>query len=214
MKRGTMLLIAAGVCSLAFQGQRADATLITISIEAEVDYVEDLGNYLEGRINPGDIITGTYTYESTTPDTNPSAYVGDYEHFAPPAGVSLSVGGFDFMTDPMNVDFLVAITNDGISGGLHDSYWICSYNNLPLSNGASVDEITWALRDPTASALSSDALPITPPVLDNWQSMVGLRLEGERAGYIVDAHVTSAVPEPGTIGLLTIGTLLLIRKQK
>ncbi|MHC4333594.1 MAG: PEP-CTERM sorting domain-containing protein [Planctomycetota bacterium] len=213
MKRGTMLLIAAGVCSLAFQGQRADATLITIAIEAEVDYVEDLGSYLEGRINPGDIITGTYTYDSTTPDTNPSAYVGDYEHRAAPAGISLTVGGFNFASDPTNVYFLLSVCN---AGGPYqqDNYLLLSYNNLPLSNGSVVDHISWQLDDPTASALSSDGLPIGPPILDQWQSIVGLRLDGERAGYIVHAYVTSAIPEPTTILLLAVGGLVLVRRQK
>lgn len=210
MKRGTMLLIAAGVCLLAFQSQRADATLITISIEAEVDYVEDLGNYLEGRINPGDIITGTYTYDSTTPDTNPSFEVGDYEHYSSPYGISLTVGGFLFATDPTNVSFLLEVVNDYPSG---DSYLVLSYNNLPLSNGSVVDHISWQLDDPSGNALSSDLLPTLPPVLADWQSIVGLRLEGERA-YIIDAHVTSAVPEPVTILLLAVGGLALVRRQK
>ena len=146
MKRGTMLLIAAGVCLLAFQSQRADATLITISIEAEVDYVEDLGNYLEGKINPGDIITGTYTYDSTTADSYPSdPLVGRYSHYSPPAGISLTVGGFYFTTDSSNTDFLVGIANNVTSDGLHDSYWLHSYNNLPLANGTLVDDISWSL---------------------------------------------------------------------
>jgi hypothetical protein len=213
MKRGTMLLIAAGVCLLAFQSQRADATLITISIEAEVDSVEDFGNYLEGRINPGDIITGTYTYESTTPDSNPSSSIGHYWHYAGPAGISLEVEGFDFASDPSNVNFLVGIVDNGTSGGLHDSYWLCSYSNVPLSNGASVDEITWALEDSTATALSSDALPTSAPVLEQWESIVGLRLEGQRGGYYVSATVTSAIPEPATIVLLALGGLVVLRRR-
>jgi len=152
-------------------------------------------------------------YPKFTPDSNPSTTVGHYWHYAPPPGISLSVSSFTFASDPSNLDFLVGIVNDGTSGGLHDSYWISSHNNLLLSNGASVDEITWALEDPSASALSTDALPITPPVLDRWQSILGLRLGGERGGYFVDAHVTSAVPEPTTLLLFTLGALLLAGKQ-
>ena len=210
MKRRIILPIVVTICALAFCARPARATLITIEITAEVDSVYDPSSYLEGQINPGDTIPGTYTYESTTADTNPSSTVGHYWHYAPPAGISLTVGGFDFTTDPTNVEFLVGIGNDGPSG--KDGYWLISYNNLPLSNAALVDSIVWQLDDPTGNALSTDALPTTPPLLDDWQSIVGLRLEGERGGYIVNAHVTSAIPEPATIILFVIGALLLKKR--
>ena len=212
MKRGIILPIVVIICTLSFFAPPARATLITIEITAEVDSVYDPFGYLEGNIGVGDIITGSYTYESTTADTNPSAYVGDYEHFASPAGIFLTVGGFQFSTDPTSVNFLVSVCN---AGGPYDrdNYLLISYNNLALSNGTLVDHISWQLDDPTGNALSSDALPTTPPLLDDWQSIIGLRLDGERGGYIVDAHVTSAVPEPATIVLFVIGALLLKNRQ-
>jgi len=180
--------------------------LITIEIEAVVDTVDDEGNYLEGKVNPGDIITGTYTYESTTLDTNPSAYVGDYWHYAPPCGIFLSVGGFDFQTDPTNVDFLVEIVNN--NAGL-DAYVTHSYNNLSISNGTLVDHISWQLQDSTCAVFSSDALPSTAPVLSDWQ-FNHLRIQGEKSNlFNINAHVTSAIPEPATIVLLGLGGLLL-----
>jgi len=204
-------MIITVVCLLSFCVAPAEATWVTIEITAEVDAVEDSGNYLEGQINPGDTITGSYIYESTTLDSSPlDPIVGHYWHYAVPAGISLSVNGFEFRTDPSNVEFLVGIVNDNASGD--DIYWVDSYNNLPLSNGTLVDTIVWQLDDPTGTALSSDALPTTPPVLGDWQSMVGLRLDGERAGWGIDATVTSAIPEPSTILLLGMGALILCRR--
>ena len=205
----TIISMMAVICILAVGVPRARATLITIEIEAVVDSVDDQGNYLEGKINVGDIITGTYTYESTTPDSQPSSNRGDYWHYDPPAGISLTVGGFNFTTDPCNISFLVGISNDNPSGD--DVYWIESYNNLSLSNGTPVDYIFWSLKDHTATALSSDALPTTPPVWNDWQENV-LRLEGDRK-YFIDAHVTSAIPEPATILLLGLGGLFLRRQS-
>jgi len=199
-----------GFLVLAVAALPAQAILITIHIEAVVDTVDDSGNYLEGQINPGDIITGYYTYESTTLDSNPSQSVGDYEYYSPPCGIFLSVGGFDFQTDLTNVDFFIEVVNNYPSG---DAYVVGSSNNLPLSNGVSVDPIDWQLGDNTGTALSSDALPIIAPVLDNWQSRNHLRLQGERGGYIIDAHVTSAVPESAAIVLLGLGGIMFRKRR-
>ena len=208
MKRGIISIMFA-VFVLCLWSAPVKATLITIEIEGVVDSVRDTGNYLEGKIKTGDIITGFYTYESTTPDSSPlDPVVGHYYHYNPPAGISLTVGGLNFKTDPANINFLVGVGNDGPS----DIYWLVSYNNLALSNGTSVYSISWQLNDPTGSVFSSDALPTTAPVLDDWQSGNLLRLYGERAGYIIDAHVTSAIPEPAIILMLGFGSLLLRKR--
>ncbi|MFZ0034905.1 MAG: hypothetical protein WAK60_07970 [Sedimentisphaerales bacterium] len=168
MKAKRIIAIVLAIYGLVFWPLPAHATPITIQIEAVVDSVQDHGNYLEGQINPGDVITGWYTYESTTPDSNPTnPIVGDYYHYSPPSGVSLTVGSFEFKTDPTNIYFHIGVENHEPSG--NDSYWFSSNNNVPLSNGTLVDGITWQLDDPTGNALSSDALPTTAPFLEDWQ---------------------------------------------
>ena len=202
------------VCGLSFCAPEAEATLITIEIEAVVDSVEDLGDgdgYLEGNIEVGDIITGSYIYDSSTLDSDPLDLIqGNYWHYALPAGISLTVGGFEFQTDPTDVQFRVAIRNDNLSGD--DIYWIHSDKNLPLSNGTPVDYVSWGLKDHTGSVFSSDSLPITAPILNQWQEN-RLRIETSRAFY-VHGHVTSAIPETATVLLFGLGGLLLrIRKR-
>jgi hypothetical protein len=209
MKRSVLTIIAI-VCAVAFFTPKADAAMITIEIEAVVSYVEDTGNYLEGKIGLGSIITGYYTYESTTQDSSPADPVqGNYWHYSPPAGIYLSVGGFNFQTDPTNVEFQVFIRNNNQSGD--DVYGVGSSNNLALVNGTIVNTIYWQLNDHTASALLSDALPTTPPVLTKWQSN-HLRLEGQGLNFLVDAQVTTAIPEPSTFLLFGLGTLLLRKR--
>jgi len=207
-----MVMAIAILCGLVFWPAPTQAALITIEIEAVVDSVWDESNYLEGKIESGDVITGFYVYESTTPDSSPLDPVqGNYWHYAAPAGIALTAGGFNFMTDPFSIAFHVAIRNDiPPEGG--DSYAIVSYSNLPLFNGVRVDEILWSLKDPTGTAFSRDALPTTSPVLGQWGETL-LRMHGERGGYIVDAHVTSAVPEPVTIILLSMGGLFLRKRS-
>ncbi len=190
----------------------AEARPVTIYIEAEVDSVGDSGNYLEGKINPGDIITGYYTYESTTVDSNPEDPVqGNYWHYSTPAGIYLSVGGFDFQTDPTNVEFQVFIRNNNLSGD--DIYGVDSRNNRSLSNGTLVEKLFWQLNDDSGTAFSSDALPLTAPFLSDWQSNILNISGGEKgASFGIWANVTSAVPEPSTILLLGLGVFFIKKR--
>jgi uncharacterized repeat protein (TIGR02543 family) len=171
--------------------------VITINITAQVETVDDPDNILGGAINVGDIITGTYTYNPATTDSNALPTVGDYRHTSSPSGITVNAGGFVFQTDPGNVDFLVEIVNDHGTTA-RDNYLLRSYNNLPLANGALVEHIAWQLDDPTATAISSEALPTTPPILTHWESTFGLTLTGHDpddpmgSAYFVRAHVTAA----------------------
>jgi hypothetical protein len=203
------LLAVAVFCALNLWPSSAEATVITIEIEAVVDSVRDEGGYLEGKIKPGDIILGFYVYESTTPDSSPLDPVqGNYWNYAPPAGIALTAGGFDFMSDPFNIAFHVGIRNNVPQ----DIYVIGSSNNLPLPDGTPVESIYWQLNDATASVFSTDALPTTVPSLGEWQTN-HLRLETLRM-FSIDAHVTSAIPEPCTILLFGLWGLMFVRRNK
>jgi hypothetical protein len=211
-KRKIMVLALAILGGVILRSSPVEATLVTIEIEAVVDSVDDPFGYLEGNITPGDIITGIYTYDTDTPDSSPLPGAGRYEHYAHPSGFSLSVGGLDFVTDPANTHFLIEIVNNYPSD---DGYGVVSYNNLPVSNGTSVNNISWALKDYSATALSSVELTTTAPVLTDWQvNYLNIGGGPGRSGFVFQAHVTSAVviPEPSTILLLGFGTIALVRK--
>jgi hypothetical protein len=165
----------------------AHAESVCIAITAPVALVLDVGGFLTGAINVGDVITGTYVYESTTPDTNSLPTVGDYRHTTAPFGITLDAGGFVFRTDPNNVDFVVEIANDhGIPP--RDNYLLGSSRNIfdisvpPAPIGPTFNQIGWQLDDPTHAALSSEALPTVPPVLRDWQSIFGLTIDSDTGG--------------------------------
>lgn len=208
------VVIILAVCFLSIA---VNAELVTIAIEAVVDYVDDDDNSLEGNVNPGDIITGTYTYDSDTPDTNPTVTVGIYEHNNSPCGIILNLNGFVFQTNPSDVDFLVGLSNNH-SISEYDGYVLHSYNNLPLSNGAVVDHISWQLDDESGQALSSTALPLTAPILNNWTQPIGLDIYGDKvlSDFHINAHVTSTtlVPEPAALLLFGLGAVAVRKVRK
>ncbi len=213
MKNQVMLI--AVLCAVALCPKPAQAYLITIQIEAVVDSVEDNGpgdGYLDGQIHVGDMITGYYTYESTTLDSSTLDYRGIYEHYLPPCGIFLNVSGFDFETDPAHTDFVIDII-DNLPGYEKDSYLIYSNNNLPLSNGTIVEDIGLRFTDSSGQALSSTALPLTAPNLDDWLSPYTLVISG---GFSISSNVTSMVliPEPASVLLLAFGFVFIQHKRK
>ena len=108
MKMRTVSIIALMLCTRFFRPSLARAELVPIAITADVTDVSDDYDFLEGKVNIGALITGVYIYDTSTSDSNPlNERVGDYMHFAPPACITLTAGGFVFMTDPDNVDFSV-----------------------------------------------------------------------------------------------------------
>jgi len=203
-----------GVCLLALVAPLANAELVTINIEGVVDTVDDSGNYLEGQVNPGDIITGWYTYDTDTPDSSALDYYGLYQHGDSPAGMFLEVQGYVFQTDWGMVDLIVSIADNDETGDLRDAYTVRSYSNLPLEPGITVGEMAWLLRDYTATALDSIALTSTAPDLVAWETNY-LLISGTRdSPFSITGHVTSAfvIPEPCTLLFVAAGALAAIRR--
>ena len=172
----------------------AGCAQVKIEISATVRSVDDPDNLLNNRVAPGDIITGFYSYNSFAVDSNPLPEVGDYRYTTAPNGIRLNVVGLTFGTDPANVDFLLEVTNNYEN---LDNYNLISYNNLFAVSAMGqfvMNMIEWQLDDPTQTALSSAALPRTPPVLSNWQSIFGLTIWSTGDDFfLIRADVTSAV---------------------
>ena len=215
--KNTVTALLVGI-ALMFGG-KAEAVPITIGLEAYVVEFTDGDNLLLGKIGVGDTISGYYTYDSNTTDADVlSDTVGMYFHYEGDYGILLNSGDFAFRSDPENTEFLVSIVNNHGVFEI-DNYNLISYNNLDLSNGVSVGHIIWQLDDESGSALDSDALPLTAPVLSDWpDTWFHLAIEGGEEsgiGYFIRAEVTSVeiIPEPATAILLTLGTLFLRRKK-
>ncbi len=188
----------------------APADPITIQISGEVN---SLGGYTEAipdTIYAGVAFTGTYTYNSSTADSDSNPQRGEYVYDSP-YGISILVGGYEFKTAPSHtgqVEMRI-LTND--------LYIVFSDENVSIpSVDFEVDTIRWDLHDNTYDAISSDALPTTAPVLDDWNYNV-LKIYGaygpNRTGLAIYGTVTQATPEPLTGVLMTLGVLFLRRRR-
>ncbi len=201
------------VLAVIFFAGFAHAEIVQINIEAEVTSVDDSGNYLEGNINVGDTITGYYTYDTDTPDSNPDETAGEYWHYSSPFGVYLACNDLEFQTDPKDTEFLLHINDDSPIKD-YEGYTFRSYSNSLLSNGSQVDHISLGLKDYDCSSFVNDELITYAPDLSEWE-FNDLSITGDRM-YNIGAEVTSAtkVPEPSTILLFGLSSLFLKRKNK
>jgi hypothetical protein len=212
-------ILATFALVLVLLGGSLRAELITFNITSQVTYVDDPYNLLNG-LPVGTMMTGTYTYDSATPDFRPlDEHQGSYRHTTPPYGWYLTADGFVFQTDPGNVDFWVSVTNYD-QPPKKDHYVVSSLNNLPFNNDVFYS-IGWQLDDSTCTALSSDALPTTPPVLEDWNYKWGIQIIAryndppfQTLAFRMESEVTEVVPEPATFMLLALGSLTLLRRKK
>ncbi len=135
--------------------QPAMATRLTFVAQGTVDFVCP---ELSGTFSLGDIFILVYTFESATPDSNPSPMRGDY--FNAITALSATVGAYNATYAGDNV--LTIFDNFGA-----DEYRIDLLDPMSGPSVGGFDLSTQGpilqLRDPTSTAFKSDALPTSPP---------------------------------------------------
>jgi hypothetical protein len=125
--------------------------------------VTDAGNIAGVSALVGDTITGEFSYESSTPDSNPSDSTdGAYVNFGirPPLKVTLPSGSIAF--DSYTTVEVTVDTEINVAAGAPD----------PTVPGSNLDhDIIFTLK-PTSTALATDALP-TNIDLNDFDSAIG-----------------------------------------
>ena len=191
------------LATLLISAPLAQAVPITIEISGEVTSAS--GSGLPSTIYAGVTFTGTYTYDSATPNTSDFGNIGRYVHNSP-YGIEVLIGGFEFMTELNHIgQFEVAITDGGSN---YDWYRIMSNENAPV-DGITVESISWELGGPP-STISSIALPTSAPEITDWTINV---LEISGPNLFIQGKVTQAVPEPFTCVLMVMGVLFFRRRR-
>ena len=214
-------LIAVGVLlAIACSG---DCALIELELSGTVTRIAQSGgryghNVIEGYVDIGDSISGILKFDTFAPDVEPEGFAGQYEYSVGPSGIYLSTGENVFMTNPQSVDFEISVNNDGPIVEPHDYFGAASWDNLPFLDGyVSIDKIAYvAYADYTH--LTSDALPTSKNELLGWDGILvkvyGTGMGGEDFYFEGEITSVSIIPEPATIGLLTIGGFMVLMRRK
>lgn len=138
------------------------ANQVTVTVTAQVDYVYDYQGVVGSEVTEGQLIQGTYTFDTAALDQDPSPETGFYSSNTTGSGFDLSTGRFRFVTDPSHPNIGISILDE--TNGI-DSYHVYS-NQITTANGAIIYLISLDLFDPTETALSDALLHNVPPPLD------------------------------------------------
>jgi len=195
----------------------ASARLITFDFTSTVRSVNDPAGMLDGSVRPGITFNGSYTFNSQTPGVT----FGDetiYEEQIPQCGVLAQVGNYTIRAFDQYAPMRIHVVNDSVLNS-RDTYTVLAWGGLPSGSNPRVVVVAPAvLGDSTMSALSSMALPLTPPDLDAFTGRLS-RVVFERPGDTrlssVNARLDSLtlratpIPEPASLTLLALTALPL-----
>ena len=197
------LFVALVLTYVIFTSSDVRAGPVTWEFTGEITSLVDVDNLFGGAVGVGTRFSGFFTFESTTPDSEPGSGRGTYTNAITLVGGQ--VGGFTF----------------GGSSGSSNSITITKFSTHPQidayvaragTNLLGVEEtinFSLFLQDFTGVAFPNDSLPLSPPdlsILNEADFRLGLA-GSER--FNLNGEVMTLVPEPATLGLVGFGVLIL-----
>lgn len=213
---GMLALLAAGM---------TQAAPVTYYFGGQLTYVDSL---LSPTLSVGNDFNGTFTYESTTPDSSPADPNRGF--YGPGPAFAVTVNGLPFSIAGGGSGS-VAVYNDVFGD---DTFSVSSGDSAATGSGIngylpSVFVIHLNTTVITPSALSSDALPSSELDLALFgfssfqiffQNQDSLRIDVNIDGLLsylslTDPNAATSIPEPGTPALLclALAATLLVRRQ-
>src|SRR5262245_404980 len=179
----------------------AQADLITVDFTGVITVVaDDLTTFVFG-VRVGDPVTGSVTYDTTTPDFNPSPLVGAY---ANTGTIELTSGRFAFLGgDPAFDSRTVVVSNQ--SNPIADAFAAFTLTRCceEFAAVSFVDTLD-------GTKITSDALPHTLPNMTGVFSFGTNDLECCGFGGTVTTVPLTSVPLPSSILLVAAGLAALV----
>jgi hypothetical protein len=177
------------------------ASLLTFDFTVRISGVTNIAG-----VAVGDLLSGSYTFESTTSDVTPELDTGTY----PISGVyTFAVGPLSFAFS----SYLIGVGNNvTFPSGTQDYYTVQSFfDDGTLFHFASLDLASFA----NLNALTSDTLPSVPPDIgafpdfNNFGYCFGVASLCDESGVFgtIESITLRSVPEPFTIALVALGLL-------
>ena len=229
MRRVRSILVLGG--ALVGLVQPAGAALVTWVFAGTVGSFTDSHGVLDGSVGVGTPFDVSITYETDLVDAVPAdPTVGDYHQSVPPGAYVAHVGSYTIAVPMMRIivyDDYVAMSQPAYDQILFNSEAAFSF---PGVSGAQIDQTSIGLLGVDTSALSSDALPASPPALSAFEpsshfySLLGC-IETEVShgscsaeSIEIGAHLTS-LPEPaessaGCVAALALAALAARRRSR
>lgn len=218
----TLLIVAAILAVAATPGAASTITYnFAVRVGRATVFVED---FTLGSVQPGDVLHGTLTVDTSLPDLSASPDVGLYVAAGAPSALSLTVGPYapfpqeTFATS----DLSVRLAENG--SGFFGTEEFSTFNDGPfVANGMEVDAFEIRLDSDSLSFLTGTGFPtaVDLALLNSHSTFEFLGHDARRPfdgfelfGSITEFEVApDVVPEPGSLILLGSGVLALVANR-
>lgn len=184
MKKAALLL--GGLLLSAFVAVPAVAEVVRVRVTARVNNVYDPNGLLAGKVAQGQRVTGTYVYNTNTPNTAPFPDVnGDYRPYANEARMRFAVGSLVFESKQPTQGITISIAAHTMGGG---HFMMTSTDNKVMADGSTVNYIRMEMRG-VGNMTESPALPTVAP---NFQHYLPRELTIYTNNYSIGADLETA----------------------
>jgi hypothetical protein len=194
------------LCSLLVSGVLVAPASAALLQFAYTGAVSDVHSSLFPTFNTGQTLTGFYTFNSLTPDSNASSNIGRYNGTI--QALTVNLGSYTATLGNSGSNF-IEIRNQPSS----DGYEIRAPLTGATVNGFSPLRFRIELIDPSATAFTNDQLPTTPPSLSSFATnRFRIVFEDGNGTARVRGSLTSltAIPLPAAILLFGAGLIALV----